>query len=211
MFGISDTYLASTYAIPTTDNTRLAVTWPIFTDEGSLALIRIDFDDKSPRESASGFTDKAVSTIKTCLAPHVDSVIEVVYVEGRLYSCASVWVVDRDDDHQKFDLVWNFIAPEDLLQARGLPDTFLQMSFSPAELPDALELNRRQQELLKARQRQGDTSALLYSLEAIQELLSRNPGAIRVEVSEETAIALLAIHGASAARALQGFDRYPDH
>lgn len=211
MSGISDTYLASTYSIPTTDNTRLAVTWPIFTDEGSLAMVRIDFNDKNLCASASGFTDKAVSTIKTCLAPYVDSVMEVVYVEGRLYSCASVWVVDRDDDHPKFDLVWNFMAPEDLLQARGLPDTFLEMSFSPAELPDVLELTRRQHELIKARQRQGDTSALLYSLEAIQEVLSRNPGAIKVEVSEETAIALLAIHGASAARALHGFERYPNH
>lgn len=186
------------------------MTWPIFTDDGCLAVVRAHLEDCQPYQNAADLTEKAVEALKRCLAHHVDSVMEVVYVGGALNSCAGVWVVNREDDYPRFDLVWNYMSVADLLSLRGLPEDFLEKSFSPAELPDDLALTKRQQELISARQKAEDTSALLDCLETIQDLLVRRPGFVRLAVSEETAISLLAAYGETAANALKGFARYPD-
>ena len=202
---------AVTYDIPVTDDSKVSLSWPIIASDGPLALIRIDLAvEQSLSFVVSNMTQNAVAALKRCLAYRVDSVFEVVYVAGELRSFANVWVVNQDDSHQDFSLIWNYMSPANVLETRGLPSDLLETSFAAHALPAGLPLSQRQQELIDAKQKTEDTSALLYCQETLQGLLARSPNSIKVEVSEETAIALLAIHGASAARALEGLDRFPD-
>lgn len=210
MLSASSLNQAVTYHLPV-DEAKLSLTWPIIGCDGPAALIRIDASDtESARSCAAKLTEMAVSTIKQHLAYMLDSVLEAVYVDGQLHSFANVWVVNQDDSHQEFSLVWNYMSPESVLETRGLPLDLLDKQFSTEAIPGKLPLSQRQQEQMTAKQKHEDTSALLFCLETIQGLLRRSPNSIRVGVSEETAIGLLAIHGASAARALEGIQRHPD-
>lgn len=211
MLSTSNLTQAVTYHLPGANEAKLSVTWPIIGCDGPFALVRSDFPDAhSAKYQAANVTESAVSIIKQNLAYMIDSLFEVVYVKGELQSFANVWVVNQDESHQDFSLIWNYMSAESAFKSRGLPADFLTTQFDSAELPSKLALSERQQEKMCARQKNADTSELLYCLEAIQGLLSRAPNSIKVSVSEETAIGLLAIHGASAARALEGLERHPD-
>jgi len=211
MLSSSSLIQAVTYLIPACNEARISVTWPIIGSDGPFALIRIDsLDSGSSRLDASSLTETAVATIKQHLAYMLDSVLEAVYVNGELVSFANVWVVNQDEGHQEFALIWNYISHGDVLESRGLPRDLLDAEFPISDLPDKLPLTQRQEDQMNARQKHEDTSALLFCLETIQGLLRRSPNSVRIGVSEETAIGLLAIHGASAARALEGIERHPD-
>lgn len=210
--GDIDSYcMARRYRILKGEDGTIDIVWPILSKDGPLALIAVRIPERHPFNCAADrFADEAVQTIKTHLAHRIDSVLVAEYVGGVLDRFANVWVANQDDSHQDFALVWNFMDSPRLLEAMGLPEDLLDRNFPYADLPGALPLTQRQQEGRDSRQKQADTSTLLYCLEALQDILSRRPGSLKLQISEETAISLLAIHGLSAATALEGFDRFPD-
>lgn len=202
---------AVTYHLPFDSEAKVSLTWPLMGADGPFALVRIDSPDVDSAVLDAGFlTERAVATIKQCLANMLNSVLEAVYVDGKLQSFANVWVVNQDESHQDFSLIWNYTSAESTLELKDLPRDILTTEFPVLPLPGKLPFSQRQKDHICAKQKHEDTSALLYCLETIQGLLRRSPNSIRVGVSEETAIGLLSIHGASAARALEGIDRHPD-
>jgi hypothetical protein len=202
---------ARAYNVPTTREAGATLIWPIISNDGPLALLRIDLEER-PLYSTTSDTvaNEAVTFLKTHLANKVENVLVAEYVKGELAMFSNVWVSDQSESHQEFALIWNYTLHTSLLEMRGLPQDLLDYPFPAEDLPPTLALTQQQQEGLEARTRAEDTSTLLYCLEGLQDVMSRRPHGIRIQVSEETAIGLLAIHGASAVRALEGIERFPD-
>lgn len=202
---------AKQYKIKNIDDAVASVIWPIQSKGGPIALIKVDLAYRADYcTKTSCIANKAIALVKEHLVQTIDAALIIESVAGIPSTFAHVWVVNQDEAHQNFELVWNFVDHIDILKRLKLPADLLDLTFVSARLPKKLPLSRLQAERADALQKSADTSALLHCLETIQRLLSRSPGKVKVSVSEETAIALLAIHGDTAAQALAGVDRFAD-
>lgn len=203
---------ARRYKVTGIDDAEAYLIWPITSNEGDLALIMVDLAYRSDFcDKTSKVTDLAIELVKQYFVPTINCALVMESVAGEPNNFAQIIVVNQDASHQDFGLVWNFVSHEGTFKQLGLPADLLEYPFVESPLPQKLPLTKLQRDHEDALQRQADTYDLLDCLNRVKELLTRNPGKIRMEVSEETAIALLAAHGQMAAEALEGIERFPDN
>lgn len=202
---------AKQYEINGIEEAVASLIWPLHSQGGPVALIKVDLAYRGDYcTKTSNIADKAIALVKQHFVSKIDAALIIESVAGVPSTFAHMWVVNQDEAHQDFALIWNFVDHVDVLERMSLPPDLLDLTFVTAELPEKLPLSSLQAQRIDALQKSDDTSALLECLETIQDLLSRSPGKIKISVSDETAIALLAIHGAEAAQALEGVGRFPD-
>jgi hypothetical protein len=185
--------------------------WPIDTAEGQIALINVDLAYRSDFcDKTSKVTDKAIEIVKKHFVPIVHTALVMESVAGVRNNFALVNVANQDESHQEFALTWNFVSQEPMFEHLGLPMELFDLPYVESDLPKPLPLSRLQRDHEDAVQKQIDTDDLLDCLYTLKDLLTRSPGKVRIQVSEETAIALLAAHGEEAVEALEDVQRFPD-
>jgi hypothetical protein len=199
------------YKITGIEDADAYLIWPIDTAEGQIALVNVDLAYRSDFcDKTSKVTDKAIGIVKKYFVPTIHTALVMESVAGVRNNFALVHVVNQDETHQGFALIWNFVTHEPLLEHLGLPLALFDLPYVESALPKPLPLSRLQRDHEDAVQKQLDTDELLECLCTLKDLLTRSPGKVRIQVSEETAIALLAAHGDDALDALEDVQRFPD-
>lgn len=211
---VKDSLLNSTarqYTITGIADAEACLIWPIESNAGQLALIKVnlayraDFCDKTSKA-----TSTAIEILKKRFVPMLQGALILESVAGVRNNFAHVQVHGQSEEHQEFELAWSFVSHDDIFSQFGLPADLLEQRFSEGQLPRNLPLSKLQRDHQDSLQKQEDTESLLHCLETLQDLMTRLPGKIKLQISEETAIALLASHGAAAAEALVDLERFAD-
>jgi hypothetical protein len=202
---------ARQYTIDGISDAQASLIWPIESNAGQVALIKVDLAYRADFcDKTSNATSSAIEILKKHFVPMVNSALILESVAGERNNFAHVQVLGQSEAHQEFELAWNFVSHDDIFTHLGLPADLLEQTFGEGQIPRKLPLSKLQRDREDSLQKQEDSESLLHCLETLQGLMTRLPGKIKLQVSEETAIALLASHGSQAAEALVGLERFAD-